>query len=227
MLKKWDDLPDSIRIPEVRPYYDRLDGKRTSILLKRLFDIVFSLVLIILLAAPMAIIALLIKLDSPGPVFFRQERVTSYGKVFRIHKFRTMVPDAEKKGAAVTVEGDPRITAVGMKLRRVRLDEIPQLFDVLKGDMSFVGTRPEAVKYVGKYKPEYRATLLLPAGITSEASIRYKDEDSMLALAGDIDRVYVDEILPRKMRWNLESIMNFSLLKELKTMIRTVFTVLR
>ena len=227
MLKQWDELPPCIRVPEVKPYYDKLDGKRAGILLKRLFDIVFSLALIILLAAPMAVIALLIKLDSPGPVFFRQERVTSYGKVFRIHKFRTMVPDAEKKGAAVTIDGDPRITAIGRKLRRVRLDEIPQLFDVLKGDMSFVGTRPEAVEYVEKYKPEYLATLLLPAGITSEASIRYKDEDIILAHAEDIDRVYVEEILPQKMRWNLESIMNFSLLAELRTMMRTVLAVLR
>jgi lipopolysaccharide/colanic/teichoic acid biosynthesis glycosyltransferase len=227
MLRKWDDLPERIRIPEVRPYYDILDGKRTGIILKRVFDFVISLVMIILLAVPMLFIALLIKLDSPGPVFFRQERVTACGKVFRIHKFRTMVTDADKTGTAVTVSNDTRITDVGRRLRRVRMDEIPQLFDVLAGNMSFVGTRPEAVKYVEQYRPEYYATLLLPAGITSEASIRFKDEEKMLDSAGDVDTVYVEEILPQKMKWNLESVRNFSLLAELRTMVKTVMAVLR
>ena len=227
MLRKWDDLPDSIRIPEVRPYYDRLSRKRAGIILKRIFDIAVSLVMIILLSIPMIIIALLIKTDSPGPVFYRQERVTAYGKVFRIHKFRTMVTDAEKRGTAVTVSGDPRITSIGRKLRKLRLDEIPQLFDVLAGDMSFVGTRPEAVRYVERYRPEYYATLLLPAGITSEASIRFKDEEKMLSLAGDVDKVYVEEILPQKMVYNLEAVSDFSLLAELRTMLKTVIAVLR
>ena len=227
MLRKWDDLPDSIRIPEVRPYYDRLSRKRAGIVLKRVFDIAVSLVMIILLSIPMIIIALLIKTDSPGPVFYRQERVTAYGKVFRIHKFRTMVTDAEKRGTAVTVSGDPRITGIGRKLRKLRLDEIPQLFDVLAGDMSFVGTRPEAVRYVERYRPEYYATLLLPAGITSEASIRFKDEEKMLSLAGDVDKVYVEEILPQKMVYNLEAVSDFSLLAELRTMLKTVVAVLR
>ena len=225
MLRKWDDLPDSIRIPEVRPYYEILYGKRTDIILKRLFDITASLVMIVLLSIPMMIIALLIKADSPGPVFYRQERVTAYGKVFRIHKFRTMVTDAEKRGTAVTVSDDPRVTGIGRKLRRVRLDEIPQLFDVFAGNMSFVGTRPEAVRYVERYRPEYYATLLLPAGITSEASIRFKDEENLLKLADDVDKVYVEEILPQKMKWNLESIRDFSLLAELKTMLMTVVAV--
>ena len=183
--------------------------------------------MIILLSIPMIIIALLIKTDSPGPVFYRQERVTAYGKVFRIHKFRTMVTDAEKRGTAVTVSGDPRITSIGRKLRKLRLDEIPQLFDVLAGDMSFVGTRPEAVRYVERYRPEYYATLLLPAGITSEASIRFKDEEKMLSLAGDVDKVYVEEILPQKMVYNLEAVSDFSLLAELRTMLKTVIAVLR
>ena len=167
-----------------------------------------------------------IKLDSPGPVFFRQERVTTYGKTFRIHKFRTMVNHADKMGTAVTVGGDSRITKIGGKLRSCRLDELPQLLDVLAGDMSFVGTRPEATKYVAAYRPEYYATLLLPAGITSEASIRYKDEAKLLDAAEDVDRVYMEKVLPGKMKYNLDAIRNFSLRTELGTMFRTVAAVL-
>jgi lipopolysaccharide/colanic/teichoic acid biosynthesis glycosyltransferase len=182
--------------------------------------------MLIILAIPMAVIAVMIKLDSSGPVFYRQERVTSYGKKFRIHKFRTMVDNADKIGTAVTVGGDSRITKVGAKLRGMRLDELPQVFDVLSGDMSFVGTRPEAVKYVEKYKTEYLATLLLPAGITSEASIRYKDEAELLEAADDVDRVYVEEVLPGKMKYNLEVVKNFSFFGEIATMFRTVLAVL-
>ena len=174
----------------------------------------------------MIIIAVMIKLDSPGPVFYRQERVTTYGKHFKIHKFRTMVSNADKIGTAVTVENDNRITRVGAKLRGLRLDELPQVLDVLSGNMSFVGTRPETVKYVDKYKPEYMATLLLPAGITSEASIRYKDEATLLNITDDIDRVYVEDVLPGKMKYNLDSIKNFSFWREIVTVFRTVFAVL-
>ena len=180
MLKKWENLPDFMKIDEVRPYYDILNKKRGSLFLKRGIDLVGGLILAVLLSIPMLMIAVWIKLDSEGPVFYRQERVTTYGKRFRIHKFRTMVSNADKIGAAVTVGNDPRITKVGLKLRNYRLDELPQVFDLISGNMSFVGTRPEAVKYVEKYKPEYMATLLLPAGITSEASIRYKDEAELL-----------------------------------------------
>ena len=175
----------------------------------------------------MAFIALWIKLDTEGPVFYRQERVTTYGKHFRIHKFRTMVSDADKIGSAVTVGNDSRITKVGAKLRGCRLDELPQILDLISGDMSFVGTRPEAVKYVEKYEPEYLATLLLPAGITSEASILYKDEAELLDAADDVDRVYVENVLPGKMKYNLESIKKFSFFGEIRTMFRTVFAVLR
>ena len=182
-------------------------------------------ILFIILAIPMAVIAVMIKREDPGPAFYRQERVTSYGKHFRIHKFRTMVVNADKIGTAVTVGDDPRITRIGHKLRRVRLDELPQVFDVIKGDMSFVGTRPEAVNYVEKYKPEYNATLLMPAGITSEASIRYKDEDKLLNSADDVDEVYVNQVLPAKMKWNLESIERFRFSRDILTMFRTVFAV--
>lgn len=226
MLKKWEELPDFMRTPEVRPYWEILNKRRLSLLIKRIFDFIVALIMMIVLAIPMVIIAVWIKLDSKGPVFYRQERVTTYGKHFKIHKFRTMVNNADKIGTAVTVGNDSRITKVGAKLRHVRLDELPQLIDVLEGTMSFVGTRPEAVKYVEKYKPEYYATLLMPAGITSETSIRYKDEDALLDAADDVDDVYVNQVLPEKMNLNLESVRRFRFLREILTMVRTVFAVL-
>lgn len=226
VLKKWEDLPDFMKIEEVRPYYEVLEKKKLSVFFKRAVDLVGGVALFVLLAIPMVIIAVMIKLDSEGPVLYRQERITTYGKHFKIHKFRTMVSNADKIGTAVTVGNDSRITRVGAKLRRCRLDELPQVFDLISGDMSFVGTRPEAVKYVEKYKPEYYATLLLPAGITSEASIRYKDEAELLAAADDVDKVYMEEVLMRKMKYNLQSIMKFSFWRDIATMFRTVFAVL-
>lgn len=225
-LRKWEDLPRYMQNDEVRPYYEILERKQFQLKLKRAFDFTAALVMLFMLAIPMLIIAIWIKIDSKGPVFYRQERITTYGKKFRIHKFRTMVSNADKIGTAVTVGNDSRITKVGQKLRHVRLDELPQLIDVLNGDMSFVGTRPEAVKYVKKYKPEFFATLLMPAGITSEASIRYKDEDKLLSAADDVDKVYLEKVLPDKMEWNLNSIERFSFPREMLTMIRTVFAVL-
>lgn len=226
MLKAWEELPDDMRVPEVRPYYEILQKRKLSLLVKRVFDFVAAVLLLLVLAIPMAVIAVCVKADSEGPVFYRQERVTTYGKHFRIHKFRTMVTGADRIGSAVTVSNDSRITRVGSKLRRLRLDELPQVFDVLAGNMSFVGTRPEAVKYVERYRPEYYATLLLPAGITSEASIRYKDEDRLLNAAEDVDRVYLEQVLPEKMKWNLESIRDFRFLRDILTMFRTVAAVL-
>ena len=225
MLTSWDRLPDYMKIAEVKPYYDILNQRRFSLLVKRVFDCVVALILLIILAVPMVIIAVWIKADSDGPVFYRQERVTKDGKHFKIHKFRTMVTNADQIGTAVTVNKDKRITRVGEKLRSLRLDELPQVLDVLSGNMSFVGTRPEAVKYVEQYRPEYYATLLLPAGITSEASIRYKDETKLLSDAENVDRVYLELVLPDKMRWNLEEIKRFSILRELGTMFRTVAAV--
>ena len=226
MLRKWESLPDYMRCDEVKPYYDILSKKKVSRFFKRFFDILFAFILLILCLLPMLILAILIKADSKGPVFYRQERVTTYGKKFRIHKFRTMVQNADKIGTAVTVGDDARITKIGKKIRKLRIDELPQLIDVLTGNMSFVGTRPEAVKYVDQYKPEYYATLLMPAGITSEASIRYKDEDALLDAADDVDRVYIEQVLPDKMKWNLESVKKFSFRKDIATMFRTVFAVL-
>lgn len=226
MLKKWDELPESMRIPEVKPYYDVLNKKRLSLLFKRAFDFCVALIMTIILIIPMAAIAIWIKFDSKGSVFYMQERVTTYGKHFMIHKFRTMVEGADGIGSAVTVRNDSRVTKAGRILRNLRLDELPQLFDVLAGNMSFVGTRPEVVKYVELYRPEYLATLLLPAGITSEASIRYKDEYELLSEADDVDRVYMEEVLPDKMKWNLDSVKNFSFAGEIATMFRTVLAVL-
>lgn len=227
MLRKWEDLPDFMRIPEVRPYWEALNKKRGQLLLKRGFDYVMALILFALLAVPMAIIAILIKVDSDGSVFYRQERVTTYGKHFRIHKFRTMVNNADKIGTAVTVGNDARITKIGGKLRCLRLDELPQVIDVLQGNMSFVGTRPEAVKYVEQYKPEYYATLLMPAGITSECSIRYKDEDKLLTDSGifSVDSLYVSKILPEKMKVNLNSVLKFSFYSDISAAFRTISVV--
>lgn len=192
MLKKWDEIPDFMKCEEVKFYYDILLKKKLSIKVKRIFDIALASFMLIILAVPMIIISIMIKIDSQGPVFYRQERITAYGKKFRIHKFRTMVNNADKIGTSVTIDEDSRITIVGSKLRSLRIDEIPQLLDVLSGNMSFVGTRPEATKYVEKYTKEMRATLLLPAGITSEASIRYKDEAKLLRGTENIRTTYIN-----------------------------------
>ena len=226
MLRQWDDLPDFMKTSEVRPYWETLNSRRGQLVLRRIFDLIVALVLLLVLAIPMLIIAAWIRLDSPGPILYRQERVTTYGRHFRIHKFRTMVSNADKLGSAVTVENDNRITRAGSRLRKLRLDELPQIFDVISHSMSFVGTRPEAVKYVEQYEAEWYATLLMPAGITSEASIRYKDEDRLLNGADGVDKVYVEEVLPGKMKWNLESIRKYSFFDEIATVFRTVLAVM-
>ena len=227
MLREWNQLPEYMQTDAVRPYYDQLKKKEFSLFLKRIFDIVVSLVLIVLLSPLLLVLSILIVLDSKGGVFYRQERVTQYGRKFRIFKFRTMVADADKIGTQVTVSNDSRITRVGSVIRKYRLDEIPQLFNILLGDMSFVGTRPESTHYVKFYTPEMYATLLLPEGVTSEASIMYKDEADLLDKADDVDKVYIEKVLPGKMRYNLESISNFSFIKEIGTMFKTVLAVMR
>lgn len=227
MLKNWNELPEYMRTDEVRPYYDLLQKKRLSLFFKRVFDIIVSLIMIILCSSILLIISILIVKDSKGGVFYRQERVTQYGRVFRIFKFRTMVKNADQIGTQVTVSNDSRITKIGSKLRNCRLDELPQLFNIFLGDMTFVGTRPESVHYVKSYTNEMYATLLLPAGVTSEASIEYKDEADLLDQADDVDSVYINEVLPEKMKYNLNSIKEFSFFKEIATMFRTVFAVLR
>lgn len=224
-MKKWEDLPRQLQLEEVRPYYDALAKKRASLFLKRVFDVVVSAVMLLVLLPVFILLGIAIKLDSPGPVFYRQVRVTAYGKHFRIFKFRSMFTGADK-GSQVTVSGDSRITRVGKLIRRCRLDELCQLIDILRGTMSFVGTRPEVPKYVAEYTPEMMATLLLPAGVTSLASIYYKDEDQLLDAAQDTDMVYIQEVLPGKMYWNLKGIENFSFFGDIKIMFMTVFAVL-
>lgn len=227
MLKKWDKLPEYMRNDEVKKYYDILKRKRMSMVIKRMFDIVVALLMLIFLSPVLIVVSIMIKLDSKGPVMFRQVRVTKYGKEFRIFKFRTMVNNAQSLGTQVTTKNDMRITKVGKKIRGCRLDELPQLINVLLGDMSFVGTRPEVTKYVSQYTPVMYATLLMPAGITSECSIQYKDEDKLLADAENADETYVQQVLPEKMKYNLDSLEKFSFFTDIKTMFRTVFAVLK
>ena len=226
LLKKWEELPKELQISEVKPYYDVLAKKKAGLLFKRIFDIAVSLIMLIILSPVFLILAVAIKLDSEGPVFYRQKRITQYGKEFRIFKFRTMVQNADKIGSLVTVGGDSRITRVGKLIRKCRLDEICQLIDVLRGTMTFVGTRPEVEKYLAAYTPEMLATLLLPAGITSLASIMYKDEDEILQGAEDTDKAYVETCLPGKMKYNLQAIKKFGFFYDIKIMFMTVFAVL-
>ena len=229
MLRKWEELPTFMQTEEVRPYYEKLSRKWFSLFVKRIFDFAVSSVMLVILSPALLVLAVMIKKDSEGPVFYRQERITQYGRKFRIYKFRTMVINADKIGSLVTVGEDPRITKMGRKLRGCRLDELPQLINIWKGEMTFVGTRPEVEKYVKKYTPEMMTTLLLPAGVTSEASIQYKDEDKLLAdVSGeDADRVYIEKILPEKMKWNLEEIRKFGFFREIGTMVKTVVAVMR
>ena len=225
MLKKWDDLPLEMRKDEILSYYKILKKKQVSLFLKRIFDIIMSLILIIILFPLLIILAILIKKDSKGEIIYKSTRITQYNKEFQIYKFRTMVKDADKIGSQVTVGNDNRITKIGKTLRKYRLDEIPQLFNILKGDMSFVGTRPESPYYVKHYTNEMYATLLLKAGVTSETSIEYKDEANLLRDEIDTDKIYIEKILPEKMKYNLKSVRDFSLAKDIKTMIKTVIAV--
>lgn len=225
LLRKWEEIPSEMQTDAVRRYYDILQKKRRSLLRKRAFDVVVAAVMLILLLPLILILAIAIKLDSQGPVFFCQERVTQYNRHFKILKFRTMVQNADK-GSLVTTNEDERITRVGRFIRKHRLDEISQLINVLNGDMTFVGTRPEVPKYVAQYTPEMMATLLLPAGITSLASIYYKDEDKLLDAAEDVDRIYVEKVLPEKMKYNLEGTASFSLRSDIRIMFMTFFAML-
>ncbi len=227
ILKKWEELPKEFQTEEVKKYYDILNKKRGSLFLKRVFDVIVSLILLVILLPVFIILGIAIKIDSKGPVFFRQERITQYGKTFKIFKLRTMVNNAEKLGTQVTVGNDSRITRVGSFIRNCRLDEISQLLNILTGDMTFVGTRPEVKKYVDHYTNEMMATLLLPAGVTSLASIYYKDEAELLANSNNPDKTYVEEILPEKMKYNLQSIEKFNFLEDIKIMFMTALAVIK
>ena len=253
-LKKYDDLPDFMKNEDVKKYYDILCKKKISLFFKRIFDIFASLIILIILFPIMLFLGICIIIDSKGPVFYRQERITTYGKTFRIFKFRTMIQDADKKGTLVTIQNDSRITRVGKVIRKIRLDEFPQLLNVITGDMTFVGTRPEVKKYVDKYTDEMKATLLMPAGITSMASIKFKDEDEIIekyvskakvkaevTIGADkkndseiqenrnktVDDAYIEEVLPQKMKYNIEYIEKFSVFTDVKICLDTVIGVLR
>lgn len=224
-IVKWEQLPPEMQTEKVRKYYDILKKKNVSLFFKRAFDLIMSVIALIVLSPVYLILAIAIKMDSPGPVFYRQERVTQYGKRFRIHKFRTMVQNADK-GSQVTINNDSRITRIGKVIRNSRVDEIAQLIDVIQGTLTLVGVRPESPKFVAAYSDEMMATLLLPAGVTSLASIYYKDEAKLLDGAEDTDKVYIEKILPGKMYYNLRGIEQVSFWGDIKIMFMTVFAVL-
>ena len=226
-MKAYNKLPPSFRCAEVKKYYEILRQKSAMLFFKRVLDLLLAVLLLIILLIPIAVISVVVKCTSSGPVFFRQERVTTYGKHFKILKFRTMVQNAESMGAAVTTDNDSRVTKVGRVLRKYRLDELPQIFNVLSGNMTIVGARPEVPQYVDRYEKEYYATLLMPAGITSLASILYKDEEKLLGQSDDTDKVYIEQILPEKMKYNLQYVKDFSFLTDIKLMVRTVVEMIR
>ncbi len=230
ILKKWEDLPEKIKNEKTRIYYNKLEKRKVSLLIKRFFDIIFSIVLLLLLLPFFVILAIAIKIDSKGPIFYRQERVTQYNRNFKIFKFRTMIQNADKIGSLITINNDQRITKVGKVIRKYRLDEIPQLINILIGDMSFVGTRPEVRKYVDNYNDEMKATLLMPAGVTSEASIKYKNEDKVMSTYilknEEIDQIYIKTVLPQKMKYNLEYINNFNFGRDIIILLKTIVKVI-
>ncbi len=225
MFKEWEDLPEYMKTELVHPYYEKLSKKKKSLYIKRLFDLTAAVGMLVILFPVCLIISVLIATDSEGGIFFCQERVTQYGRKFRIIKFRTMAENTRKFASQVTVKNDSRVTKVGKVLRKYRLDELPQLINIILGDMSFVGPRPEVPCFVKEYTPEMFATLLLPAGVTSEASICYKDEERFLNSADNTEEIYIHQILPDKMAYNLKSIERFSVIRELGTMVKTVLAV--
>lgn len=193
--------------------------------MKRIFDLTLCIPGLLVLSPLMLVIMLFIRMDGGKTVFFRQERVGKNGKPFRIWKFRTMVEDAEKLGKQLTVGEDPRITKTGRVLRKTKLDELPQLFNVLKGEMSFVGPRPEVPRYVDLYTDEQKDVLKLTPGITDLASIRYRDENELLAKSDDPEKTYIEEIMPEKIRINLEYAKNANVLTDLGVIFKTLFRV--
>lgn len=222
LVCKWEKLPEKMQVEEIREYYNILRKKNYLLVIKRIFDIVVSFLGIIVLSPLFLILSIAIKIDSKGPVFYRQVRITQYGKEFRIHKFRSMKENADQNGQLITEANDNRVTKVGKFIRKCKLDELSQLIDVLVGNMSFVGTRPEVPKYVNQYTNEMLATLLLPAGITSTASIEFAEESMILNNKENIDKNYIDDILPNKMVLNLKDIKKFKLTNDCKIIIKTL-----
>ncbi len=221
----YESLPETMKDASIRPYWNMLLSRRRSLALKRLFDIFVSAILLVLLSPFFLLLAAAVKIDSPGPVFYRQTRVGRYGRDFKIYKFRTMVRDADKIGPPLTSGKDPRITRVGSLIRKLRLDEFSQLLNVLSGSMSLVGPRPEVRRYVDVYTPEYWATLLIRPGITAPSSIAFKDEDKLLNAGGDPEKIYIEKILPPKMALNLEYLRKISVIRDIQIIFQTVAAV--
>ena len=219
-------LPESMKNDFTNGYWDMLAERKASLIGKRIFDIVVSALALLILSPLFLLLALAVKLDSPGPVFYRQVRVGQFNKDFRIFKFRTMVQDADKIGPPLTMGRDPRITRVGAFIRKLRLDEFSQFLNVLNGTMSFVGPRPEVRRYVDAYTPEYMATLLIRPGITAPSSIAFKDEDKLLNAGGDPEKIYVEKILQPKMALNLEYMKHISVAGDIKIMFQTIAAVI-
>lgn len=222
---------DFFNCQEVQDAKLYLNKRKKDLILKLIFDKVLALILLILFSPIFFILGVMIKLEDKGPVFYRQERVTKNGKNFKIYKFRTMVLNADKIGSLVTTENDSRITKIGSVIRKYRLDEIPQLLNIIEGDMSFVGARPEVLKYVQNYTDEMKVSLLLPAGVTSRSSIEFKDEEILIKKYTEngltVDQAYIEKILPIKMQRNIEYVYNFNFFDDLTIMVSTVINVMK
>jgi len=215
-ITKFEALPKKMQTEQVKRYLDILQHKKASLFFKRILGVTLCLFCAIIASPFMLLFAILIKLTSKGPVLFKQERVGKDMKSFYILKFRTMVFDADKKGIQLTTGNDARITGFGKFLRAINMDEMPQLFNVIKGDMFIIGTRPEVKRYVDCYTDEMYATLLLPPGMLSLASIKYKNENDLLTTSADPQKTYINTILPDKMKYNLEYLEQISIATDLK-----------
>ena len=204
-----------------------LESQEVSLVIKRVFDVVVSVCGLLLLALFFLIIAVIIKLDSKGSVFYRQIRVGRYGNDFRIFKFRTMIPDADKSGQLITVGDDARITKIGRFLRKTKIDELPQIMNILIGDMSFVGPRPEVRKYVDMYSEAQQQILLIRPGITDIASIKYRNESELLALSSNPEKTYCEEIMPSKLNLNMNYLSDISLINDIKIILTTIISIIK
>lgn len=206
-----------------KKYYQTIILRKKSLILKRIFDILASFLLLFFLLPLILLISIIIKLDSEGPIIYKQRRVTQYRKEFLIFKFRTM---RENSGSKISYKNDSRVTKVGKILRKFKLDEIPQLVNVLFGEMTFVGTRPEVPEYVQKYNKKMLSTLILPAGITSIASIKFRDEEKYFNDSSNVESIYLNCVLPNKMIYNIEYLRKFSFLFDIKILFLTFLKIL-
>ena len=206
---------------------ESLRDKKVNLLIKRLFDMVASFLGLVILSPIFIIVSICIKIDSKGPVFFKQKRVGKDGQPFMIYKFRTMVTDAEKLGKQITVGDDNRITKVGKFIRKCKLDEIPQLINVLKGEMSLVGPRPEVPRYVELYDDYQFQVLLVRPGITDYASIEYRNENEILGESSNPEETYINEIMPTKIELNMKYLKNISLSEDFKLIIKTILAIVK